>query len=116
MGKNFRQVTSSSANLESPAALRFRRGRNLLFRFGLGLGCFPPDRRGLRRRLLAIQISEATTTFDSDPMLLTHEAFYRAGGVPVQREISRGLPKPAWPVNPIAMSAPVGYKRPLRTI
>ena len=55
-----------------PAILCFRRGRNLLLRFGFGLRCFPPDRRGFRRHFLAIQISGATPTFDSHPMLLTH--------------------------------------------
>jgi hypothetical protein len=62
----------SSAGREPSAALGCRRGRSLLLRFGFGLRRFPPDRRSLRRRFLSIQISAATPTFDSHPMLLTH--------------------------------------------
>ena len=68
------------------ADLRFRSGRDLLLRFGFGLRRLPPDRRGFYRRFLAIQISDATPTFDSHPMLLTHDAFYRTEAGSAQRE------------------------------
>lgn len=98
----------SGSNLECPADLCFRRGRNLLLRFGFGLRCFPPGRRGLRRHFLAIQISDATATFDSHPMLLTHDAFYRMEGASAQREIKlRPIENRLWCTNRIAMNTPV---------
>ena len=78
-----------SQRLLPQLVLCFRRRRNLLFRFGLGLWYLPSDRRGLGRHFLAIQISDATSTFHSDPMLLTHEAFYRTERVSTQCEIKR---------------------------
>lgn len=96
--KDFREVT--------PRVLRFRGGGNLLLRFGFGLWCFPSDWRGLRRRLPAIQISDATPTFDSDPMLLAHEAFYRTEGVQAQREIEENPPgKGLQSTNQVARNA-----------
>src|SRR5207244_11645457 len=83
----FAKSLCSSSNLECHRRLCFRRGRNLLLRFGFGSRCFPPDRRSLRRHFLAIEISGATPTFYSHPMLLTHDAFYRTEGVPAQRKI-----------------------------
>jgi hypothetical protein len=95
------------ANSFQSGLLFFWRRRNRLLRFGFGLCYLPPDRRGFRRHFLAIQISDATPTFHSDPMLLTHEAFYRTKGVSTQREIKQwaqmenqswstiGLPRPA---------------------
>ena len=72
-----------------PASLGFRRGRCLLLRLGFGLRWFPPDRRCLGRDFFAIQISDAAPTFDSHPMLLTHDAFYRAEDGSAQRESTR---------------------------
>ena len=105
----FRKVTLTQAAIWSaPADLCFRRGCNLFLRFGFGLRCFPPDRRGLRRHFLAIQISDATPTFDSHPMLLTHDAFYRTEGVPAQREIELGpAENRLWSTNRIAKNTPV---------
>ncbi len=89
MKTDCRKVRSS--RYPSSRGLSFRRGRSLLLRFGFGLGCFPPDRRGFRRRFLAIQISDATPTFDPDPMLLTHDAFYRTEG---RAGATRNTPQP----------------------
>jgi hypothetical protein len=87
--------------------LFFRRRRNLLLRFGFGLCYLPSDRCGLRRHFLAIQISDAPPAFHSDPMLLTHEAFYRTKGVSTQREITRRPNrKPVLIQNRIAMNTP----------
>jgi hypothetical protein len=85
--KILREVTLLPRQSGVPPRLCFRRGRSLFLRLGFGLRCFPPDRRGLRRHFLAIQISDAAPTFDSHPMLLAHDAFYRAEDVSAQREI-----------------------------
>ena len=96
------------ANSIQSGLLFFWRRRNLLLRFGFGLCYFPPDRRGFRRHFLAIQISDATPTFDSYPMLLTHDAFYRAEEVSAQCEIElRPAENWLWPSNRIAKSVPV---------
>ena len=90
------EILSAHSSLKKMVANSFRSGllffwrrRNLLLRFGFGLWYLPPDRRGFRRHFLAIQISDATSTFHSDPMLLTHEAFYRTERVSTQCEIKR---------------------------
>jgi hypothetical protein len=100
------RITPLRNNRERPRGLGFRQWRNLLLRFGLGLRRLPSDRRGLCRRFLAIQIGDATPTFDSYPMLLTHDAFYRAEGVSTQREIKLRLTE-TWPwfSNRIAKNA-----------
>ena len=104
----FRKVSLLQEQSGVSRRLCFRRGRNLLLRFGFGLRCFPPDRRGLRRYFLAIQISDATPTFDSHPMLLTHDAFYRTEAVSAQRERKlRPAANRRWLANPIAMNAPI---------
>lgn len=77
----------SDAIRSAGALLCFRRGRHLLLRLGLCLRCFPPNRRGFRRHFLAIQISDAASAFDFHPVLLTHDAFYRAEESSAQREI-----------------------------
>jgi len=108
-----KSLCSSSQSGMAPRVLCFRSGRNLLLRFRFGLRCFPADRRGLRRHFLAIEISDATPTFDSHPMLLTHDAFYRAEGVSAQREIALRPAESRLPVhasevaNRIALNTPV---------
>ena len=80
----------------------------MFLRFGFGLRRLSSDRRGLRGRFLAIQIGDATPTFDSYPMLLTHDAFYMAEGVSTQREIKLRFTE-TWPLssNRIAKNAPI---------
>lgn len=63
----------------------------MFLRFRFWLWCFPQNGDGFRFELSSIQISEATSTLGSHPMLLTHEAFYRTQGVWAQCEIEPAL-------------------------
>ena len=109
------EILSAHPSLKKIVANSFQSGllffwhrRNLLLRFCFGLCYLPQDRRGFRRYFLAIQISDATPTFDSHPMLLTHDAFYRAEGVSAQREIELGpAENRLWSTNRIAKNTPV---------
>src|ERR1043166_9962343 len=76
----------SRGNRRASLLLSFRWRRCLLLRLGLGLRWLPPDWRCFCRYSFAIQISDATPTFYPDPMLLTHDAFYRAEDAPAQRQ------------------------------